>query len=60
MQIEPYASHHRDAIVSLSLRAWTPVFDSIQIKQAFSNLQTALKSVDGTISLKISVFGVAN
>ncbi len=30
MQIEPYASHHLDAIVRLSLRAWTPVFDSIQ------------------------------
>ncbi len=30
MQIQPYASHHRDAIVHLSLRAWTPVFDSIQ------------------------------
>ena len=30
MQIKPYASHHRDAIVRLSLRAWTPVFDSIQ------------------------------
>lgn len=30
MHIEPYASNHRDAIVRLSLRAWTPVFDSIQ------------------------------
>ncbi len=30
MQIEPYAFHHRDAIVRLSLRAWTPVFDSLQ------------------------------
>ena len=30
MQIEPYTSHHRDAIVRLSLRAWTPVFNSIQ------------------------------
>ena len=30
MQIEPYTSHHQDAIVRLSLRAWTPVFDSIQ------------------------------
>jgi ribosomal protein S18 acetylase RimI-like enzyme len=30
MQIEPYASHHLDAIVHLSLRAWTPVFASIQ------------------------------
>ncbi len=30
MQIEPYAFHYLDAIVRLSLRAWTPVFDSIQ------------------------------
>ncbi len=30
MQIESYASHHKDAIVRLSLRAWTPVFDSLQ------------------------------
>ena len=30
MRIEPYDPDHLDAIVSLSLRAWTPVFDSIQ------------------------------
>ena len=30
MQIKPYASHYNDAIVCLALRAWTPVFDSIQ------------------------------
>ena len=30
MQIEPYALHYLDSIVSLSLRAWTPVFESIQ------------------------------
>ena len=30
MQIEPYAAQHLDAIVRLSLRAWTPVFNSIQ------------------------------
>lgn len=30
MQIEPYNSHHLDAVVRLSLRAWTPVFESIQ------------------------------
>lgn len=30
MEIESYSPHHRDAIVRLSLRAWTPVFDSIQ------------------------------
>ncbi|MGK7935150.1 MAG: GNAT family N-acetyltransferase [Xenococcaceae cyanobacterium] len=30
MQIEPYNSCHLDAVIRLSLRAWTPVFDSIQ------------------------------
>ncbi|MEA5597712.1 GNAT family N-acetyltransferase [Rivularia sp. UHCC 0363] len=30
MQIEPYDHHHLDAVIRLSLRAWTPVFDSIQ------------------------------
>lgn len=30
MQIEPYNPHHLDAIIRLSLRAWTPVFESIQ------------------------------
>lgn len=30
MQIEPYTHHHLDTVVRLSLRAWTPVFDSIQ------------------------------
>lgn len=30
MQIEPYDPSHLDAVKSLSLRAWTPVFDSIQ------------------------------
>ncbi|MDY6939068.1 MAG: GNAT family N-acetyltransferase [Cyanobacteriota bacterium] len=30
MQIEPYTSQHLDTIVRLSLRAWTPVFDSLQ------------------------------
>ena len=30
MQIEPYDPRHLDAVISLSLRAWTPVFDSIQ------------------------------
>lgn len=30
MHIEPYDSHHLDAIIHLSLRAWTPVFDSIR------------------------------
>ncbi|NJK52575.1 MAG: GNAT family N-acetyltransferase [Leptolyngbyaceae cyanobacterium SU_3_3] len=30
MQIEPYNPHHLDAVVRLSLRAWTPVFESIQ------------------------------
>ncbi|MUG95206.1 GNAT family N-acetyltransferase [Scytonema sp. UIC 10036] len=30
MRIEPYDPCHLDAVKSLSLRAWTPVFDSIQ------------------------------
>ena len=30
MQIEPYNARYLDAIADLSLRAWTPVFDSIQ------------------------------
>jgi ribosomal protein S18 acetylase RimI-like enzyme len=30
MKIEPYTHHHLDAVVRLSLRAWTPVFESIQ------------------------------
>lgn len=30
MQIEPYGPHQLDAVIRLSLRAWTPVFDSIQ------------------------------
>ena len=30
MQIEPYEPRHLDAVIRLSLRAWTPVFDSIQ------------------------------
>jgi GNAT superfamily N-acetyltransferase len=30
MQIEPYKPQQLDTIIRLSLRAWTPVFDSIQ------------------------------
>jgi GNAT superfamily N-acetyltransferase len=30
MQIEPYDPRHFDAVVHLSLRAWSPVFDAIQ------------------------------
>ena len=30
MRIEPYDSCQLDAVIRLSLRAWTPVFDSIQ------------------------------
>jgi ribosomal protein S18 acetylase RimI-like enzyme len=28
--IEPYAPHHHEAIVRLSLRAWAPVFESLK------------------------------
>lgn len=30
MQIQPYEDSQLDAIKSLSLRAWAPVFDSIE------------------------------
>ncbi len=30
MQIQPYDAKHLDAVIRLSLRAWAPVFDSIQ------------------------------
>ena len=30
MRLEPYSPGHLDAIIRLSLRAWTPVFDSMQ------------------------------
>ena len=30
MQIEPYDPHQLDAVIRLSLRAWAPVFDSIE------------------------------
>jgi mycothiol synthase len=30
MQIQPFAPQHLDAVIGLSLRAWSPVFDSIQ------------------------------
>jgi GNAT superfamily N-acetyltransferase len=30
MQIEPYVTHQLEAVIRVSLRAWSPVFDSIQ------------------------------
>lgn len=30
IQIEPYAGQHRVAVIQLSLRAWTPVFDALE------------------------------
>lgn len=30
IQIEPYDPCHFDAVIRLSLRAWTPIFNSIQ------------------------------
>jgi ribosomal protein S18 acetylase RimI-like enzyme len=30
MNIEPYAPSHADAVAQLSLRAWSPVFDSLK------------------------------
>ena len=34
MQIEPYDPAHVDAVVRLSLRAWSPVFDSLKTELA--------------------------
>jgi GNAT superfamily N-acetyltransferase len=56
MRIEPYAAHHLDAVVRLSIRAWAPVFESLQnvldpdVYQAFYpdwrvNQQTAVEGV---------------
>ena len=30
VRIEPYNAHYLDAVIRLSLRAWTPVFESLQ------------------------------
>lgn len=30
VRIEPYMAHHLDAVIRLSLRAWTPVYDSLE------------------------------
>lgn len=30
IQIEPYSAHHLDAVIRLALRAWAPVFESLQ------------------------------
>lgn len=30
MRIEPYSANQLDSVIRLSLRAWTPVFDSLQ------------------------------
>ena len=30
LRIEPYNAEHLDAVIRLSLRAWAPVFDSLQ------------------------------
>ena len=30
VRIEPYNTHHLDTVIRLSLRAWTPVFESLQ------------------------------
>jgi ribosomal protein S18 acetylase RimI-like enzyme len=39
MQIEPYDPCQLDAVIRLSLRAWTPVFDSIQKAMDFDVYQ---------------------
>jgi ribosomal protein S18 acetylase RimI-like enzyme len=40
MQIEPYDPRQLNAIIDLSLRAWTPVFDSIQKAMDFDVYRT--------------------
>lgn len=67
MQIEPYTPRHLDAIVRLSLRAWTPVFESIQnamdagVYQAFYpdnwrvSQQEAIEEVCVTEDIKVWV-----
>lgn len=40
MRIEPYDAHQLDAVVRLSLRAWAPVFDSIQKVMDFDLYRT--------------------
>ncbi|MEH2328123.1 hypothetical protein [Nostoc sp.] len=42
MRIEPYETHQLDAVIRLSLRAWTPVFDSIQKVMDFDHLPRIL------------------
>ena len=49
MQIEPYEPHHLEAIIRLSLRAWSPVFDSIQ-KTMDADLYRALYPDDWRVS----------
>lgn len=40
IRIEPYDTHQLDAVVRLSLRAWAPVFDSIQKVMDFDVYRT--------------------
>jgi GNAT superfamily N-acetyltransferase len=54
MQIEPYTHQHIDAVVRLSLRAWTPVFDSIQ-KAMNSEVYSAFYPHSWEVSQKKSV-----
>ena len=49
MQIEPYEPHHLEAVIRLSLRAWSPVFDSIQ-KTMDADLYRALYPDDWRVS----------
>ena len=46
MHIEPYEPRHFDAVIGFSLRAWTPVFDSIQ-----KNTPVGIGNSDDALSL---------
>lgn len=57
MRIEPYAPCHLDSVIRLSLRAWTPVFDSIQ-KSLNADVYRAFYSDNWRVSQQEAVEGV--
>lgn len=54
MRIDPYSSHHLDAVLDLALRAWEPVFKSIQAAMD-AEVYRALYPVDWRESQKQAV-----
>ena len=57
MRIEPYDPRQLDAVIGLSLRAWTPVFDSIQ-KAIDLEVYQELYPADWRVSQQKAVEGV--